>query len=121
MEALLQPFEYPDSRGAAEACASELTNLYCSLERAYSARCLYLNSGVGIFPHQPFHLEEAEKNGVDLQLSGHTHYGQMWPFNYITKMVYELAYGYLVKGGDARLRFVRRRYVGTAHQNCRGP
>ncbi len=51
-----------------------------------------------LMDHQPFHLEEGEANGVDLQLSGHTHYGQMWPFNYITKMVYELAYGYLVKG-----------------------
>ncbi len=51
-----------------------------------------------LMDHQPFHLEEAEENGVDLQLSGHTHYGQMWPFNYITEMVYELAYGYLVKG-----------------------
>ncbi len=51
-----------------------------------------------LMDHQPFHLEEAEENGVDLQLSGHTHYGQMWPFNYITDMVYELAYGYLVKG-----------------------
>ncbi len=47
--------------------------------------------------HQPFRLEEAAENGVDLQLSGHTHYGQMWPFNYITDLVYELAYGYLVK------------------------
>ncbi len=51
-----------------------------------------------LMDHQPFRLEEAEENGVDLQLSGHTHYGQMWPFNYITDMVYELAYGYLVKG-----------------------
>ena len=51
-----------------------------------------------LMDHQPFHLEEAETNGVDLQLSGHTHHGQMWPFNYITDMVYELAYGYLVKG-----------------------
>ena len=51
-----------------------------------------------LMDHQPFHLEEAAENGVDLQLSGHTHYGQMWPFNYITDMVYELAYGYLVKG-----------------------
>ncbi len=51
-----------------------------------------------LMDHQPFHLEEAEENGIDLQLSGHTHYGQMWPFNYITNMVYELAYGYLVKG-----------------------
>lgn len=51
-----------------------------------------------LMDHQPFHLEEAEENGVDLQLSGHTHYGQMWPFNYITKMVYEMAYGYMVRG-----------------------
>ena len=47
-----------------------------------------------LMDHQPFHLEEAIENGVDIQLSGHTHYGQMWPFNYITKMVYKLAYGY---------------------------
>ena len=29
-----------------------------------------------LMDHQPFHLEEAEKNGVDLQFSGHTHHGQ---------------------------------------------
>jgi hypothetical protein len=51
-----------------------------------------------LMDHQPFHLEEAEVNGVDFQLSGHTHHGQMWPFNYVTDMVYELAYGYVVKG-----------------------
>lgn len=28
--------------------------------------------------HQPFHLEEAEKNGIDLQISGHTHNGQFF-------------------------------------------
>jgi uncharacterized protein len=48
--------------------------------------------------HQPFHLEEAEQNGIDLQLSGHTHNGQMWPFDYIVEKVYELAWGYKVKG-----------------------
>ncbi len=51
-----------------------------------------------LMDHQPFHLEEAESNGVDLQLSGHTHHGQFWPFNYITDMVYEMSYGYIVKG-----------------------
>jgi predicted MPP superfamily phosphohydrolase len=44
--------------------------------------------------HQPFHLEEAEKNGVDVQISGHTHHGQIWPLNLITKRVYELSWGY---------------------------
>lgn len=51
-----------------------------------------------LMDHQPFLLELAEKNGVDLQLSGHTHHGQLWPFNYITKLVYEKSRGYLQKG-----------------------
>ena len=49
--------------------------------------------------HQPFHLDEAVKAGVDLQLSGHTHHGQLWPFNFITKAIYEVSWGYLKKGG----------------------
>jgi predicted MPP superfamily phosphohydrolase len=48
--------------------------------------------------HQPFHLEEAEKNGVDLQISGHTHNGQFFPGNLIVKWMYELGYGYKKKG-----------------------
>lgn len=51
-----------------------------------------------LMDHQPFHLEEAVKNKVDLQVSGHTHHGQLFPFNLITKMVYEKSWGYLKKG-----------------------
>jgi predicted MPP superfamily phosphohydrolase len=51
-----------------------------------------------LMDHQPFRLEEAGKNGVDLQLSGHTHHGQLWPFNFVTKKVYELSWGYKKKG-----------------------
>jgi uncharacterized protein len=51
-----------------------------------------------LLDHQPFHLDETAKYGVDLQLSGHTHNGQMWPLNYVTRMIYELSYGYLKKG-----------------------
>lgn len=51
-----------------------------------------------LLDHQPFHLDESAKYGVDLQLSGHTHNGQMWPLNYVTAMIYELSYGYLKKG-----------------------
>jgi predicted MPP superfamily phosphohydrolase len=29
--------------------------------------------------HQPFGLHEAEDNAIDVQLSGHTHNGQLWP------------------------------------------
>lgn len=48
--------------------------------------------------HRPVAIEEAEKNGVDLQLSGHTHEGQIFPFNLVTKAVFEDDYGYLKKG-----------------------
>ncbi|MCK5343258.1 MAG: metallophosphoesterase [Candidatus Heimdallarchaeota archaeon] len=51
-----------------------------------------------LLDHQPFKLQQAELNGIDLQLSGHTHHGQLWPFNYIAKMVFELSWGYEQKG-----------------------
>jgi hypothetical protein len=51
-----------------------------------------------LLDHQPVNLEEAEKNSVDLQLSGHTHNGQFWPLNYFTKAIYEISYGYGKKG-----------------------
>ena len=48
--------------------------------------------------HQPYYLDKVEQSGVDLQLSGHTHHGQMWPLNYITRKMYEQDWGYLQKG-----------------------
>lgn len=51
-----------------------------------------------LMDHQPFKLDEAVNNKVDLQLSGHTHNGQLWPFNYITDMIYEVSWGYKQKG-----------------------
>ena len=51
-----------------------------------------------VMNHQPFNLDEAVVEGVDLHLSGHTHHGQLWPLNYITKAVYELSWGFLKKG-----------------------
>ncbi|HNY02698.1 MAG TPA: hypothetical protein PKG48_08935, partial [Bacteroidales bacterium] len=51
-----------------------------------------------LLDHQPFHLEQAEEQGADLQLSGHTHHGQLWPFNYITLAMYEVSSGYKKKG-----------------------
>lgn len=47
--------------------------------------------------HRPVGLHEAEKENVDLQLSGHTHEGQFFPNNLITKLIYEDDYGYLKK------------------------
>lgn len=51
-----------------------------------------------LLDHTPVGLEEAERNNIDIQLSGHTHHGQIWPANLITKMIYELSWGYKKKG-----------------------
>lgn len=56
------------------------------------------SSPVILMDHQPFQLVEAEENGADLQLSGHTHHGQLWPLSSITRAVYELSWGYLRRG-----------------------
>lgn len=56
------------------------------------------NLPIILLDHQPFGLNQAVENGVDLQLSGHTHNGQLFPFNYMTKAVFELSYGYKRKG-----------------------
>jgi len=39
-----------------------------------------------LLAHQPVMVAEAASRGVDLQLSGHTHGGQMWPFHYIVRL-----------------------------------
>jgi predicted MPP superfamily phosphohydrolase len=54
---------------------------------------------VFLLDHQPVGLKEAVEAGIDLQVSGHTHRGQLWPFSLLTKRIYELDWGYLQKGG----------------------
>jgi len=51
-----------------------------------------------LLDHQPYHLEQAERCNVDLQLSGHTHHGQVWPLNLITKAIYECDFGFWRRG-----------------------
>lgn len=46
-----------------------------------------------LLDHQPYHLEEAEAAGIDFQLSGHTHRGQIWPLSWITDALYECSWG----------------------------
>ncbi len=63
-----------------------------------SAKELLKNTGddlpVILLDHQPFNLEKAAAAGADLQLSGHTHHGQVWPINFITRAVYDISRGY---------------------------
>lgn len=47
-----------------------------------------------LIDHRPTELTEVSKTNTDIQLSGHTHHGQMFPINLITKKVYILSHGY---------------------------
>jgi hypothetical protein len=39
-----------------------------------------------LLAHQPRQVHAAAAHGVDLQLSGHTHGGQIWPWHYLVRM-----------------------------------
>ena len=49
-----------------------------------------------LLKHAPLHLEVAREQGVSLQLSGHTHHGQVFLFRFITSRVYH-GYDYGLK------------------------
>ena len=46
-----------------------------------------------VLDHQPYNLDRSEAAGVDFQLSGHTHRGQVWPISWITDHIYECSWG----------------------------
>lgn len=47
-----------------------------------------------VLDHQPYHLAKVDSLGIDLQISGHTHRGQVWPLNLLVDRMYEQSYGY---------------------------
>ena len=51
-----------------------------------------------VLDHQPKELQELADAGVDVDLCGHTHDGQMFPGNLTIKLMWENACGYLQKG-----------------------
>ncbi|HTN67925.1 MAG TPA: metallophosphoesterase [Dysgonamonadaceae bacterium] len=51
-----------------------------------------------LLDHQPSNLEEAEKEKIDLQFSGHTHNGQVFPFSLIAESMFENPHGMIRKG-----------------------
>ena len=51
-----------------------------------------------VLDHEPSELQELADAGVDLDLSGHTHDGQLFPANITTALMWENSYGYLKKG-----------------------
>ena len=46
-----------------------------------------------LLAHQPKQVTHAVRAGVDLQVSGHTHGGQIWPFNYLVRLDQPVVHG----------------------------
>jgi uncharacterized protein len=61
---------------------------------------------VVLLAHQPVQVEQAAAAGVDLQLSGHTHGGQLWPFDYVIGLDQPAIEG-LSRHGDTQLYVTR--------------
>ena len=72
-------------RGSMEEILADLPEQYRSLP-------------LMVMDHQPAALDEARQAGTALMLSGHTHNGQLWPFNFVTELRYENPLGLLTKG-----------------------
>ena len=47
-----------------------------------------------VIDHQPYELHKTDSLGIDLQVSGHTHHGQVWPVSLLTDHLYEQCHGY---------------------------
>jgi len=82
------------------AAASGLPGHGANLDAALDGR----DDGVPVvlLAHQPVLVEQAAAAGVDLQLSGHTHGGQLWPFDYVIRLDQPSVEG-LSRHGDTQL------------------
>lgn len=67
------------------------------LARAVAGRDL--DRALVLLAHQPKALHDAVKHGVDLQISGHTHGGQLWPFGWLVRLQQPVVAG-LAKFGE---------------------
>ena len=70
------------------------------MERAMQGRDA--SKPVVLLAHQPVHFDEARTHGVDLQISGHTHGGQIFPFGFLTRLAQPFLSG-LHRRGDSQI------------------
>jgi predicted MPP superfamily phosphohydrolase len=61
---------------------------------------------VVLMAHQPIQVQQAQRHGVDLQVSGHTHGGQIFPFSYLVRLQQPVIAGY-ARFGDTQLYVTR--------------
>jgi len=60
-----------------------------------------------LLAHQPKQVTHAARAGVDLQISGHTHGGQIWPFNFLVRLEQPVVHG-LSRHGDRTQLYTSR-------------
>ncbi|MFG2295057.1 metallophosphoesterase [Streptomyces sp. NPDC048603] len=83
-----------DIAGESEGQGPDFEKALGDRDRAHRAAVL--------LAHQPVVIHDAVAHGVDLQLSGHTHGGQLWPGNYIADLANPTLAG-LERYGDTQL------------------
>jgi predicted MPP superfamily phosphohydrolase len=84
--------------GRRDPSSLKIQEVRLSIEGILAASGLAGDLPIVVLDHQPVRLEEAERAGVALQISGHTHDGQIFPIGLINGLIYELNWGYLRKG-----------------------
>ena len=65
-----------------------------SLAELYQTLSIDPAKPIVVLDHNPASIQESRQLGADLQLSGHTHAGQFFPFNVMLDMAYDNARGY---------------------------
>jgi predicted MPP superfamily phosphohydrolase len=60
-----------------------------------------------LLAHQPKQVAYAVRAGVELQISGHTHGGQIWPFNFLVRLEQPVVHG-LSRHGDRTQLYTSR-------------
>lgn len=63
-----------------------------------------------VLDHQPFDLNTPTREGAALQISGHTHNGQIWPMNWYISLFFDNSFGYSRSG---KSQFVVSGGLGT--------
>lgn len=66
--------------------------------------------------HEPRQLEELNQAGVDLDLCGHTHDGQLFPGNITIHLFWKNPYGYRKVGNAASDRNFRCRFIWPEYE-----
>ena len=68
-----------------------------------------------LLAHQPKQIAQAVTAGVDLQISGHTHGGQIWPFNFLVRLDQPVVHGLSqARRPHAAVHQPRHRVLGAA-------